>query len=264
MVIENFYFDSFKFQYLNNLPEDFIFNYLVTDRDTDFSLTISFYGVPSRTDCNYRSNVDFVHFMWDAYERYSMKKFAITILPADNALTPLRLNETSLSDTKLLCLQHYRAASDGWRDEFNCDNCVAEFRSDMFHLCDCRMISDCDCNVCRRQPPSLRNICSSIVFRKDSSFRLTPYMTFEEYVYAVELGFALVFQVLPPEFPKVRLWFRYDSFDGKFHRDCPSEGSWHAQISREFSSVEDAILALKDTEQKDTFWCSSCNKGLFS
>jgi len=74
MVIENFYFDTFKFQVLNNFPEDFIYNYLVTDRATDFSITISFYGVPSRTDCNYRSNVECVNFMWDAYERFSIKK----------------------------------------------------------------------------------------------------------------------------------------------------------------------------------------------
>ena len=108
----------------------------------------------------------------------------------------------------------------------------------MFHLCDCRMISGCRYNVCRRQPPSLHNICNSIFFRKDSTFQLTPYTTFKDYVHAVELGSAHVFQFLPPEFPKVRLWFRYDSFDRKFLRDCPGEGSWHAYISREFSSME--------------------------
>ena len=189
--------------------------------------------------------------MWDSYERFSIKKkFAITILPAANASTPLRLNETFLSNSKVLCLQHYRAASDGWKDELNCDECVTQFREDLVYLSDCRLSDDCDCNVCRRQPPSLRNICSSIIFLKDSSFQLTPYTTFEEYVYAVELGAALIFRFLPPEFPQIRLWFRYDSFDRKFNRDCPGEGSWHAQISREFSSIEDAISALKDTEQK--------------
>ena len=48
----------------------------------------------------------------------------------------------------------------------------------------------------------------------------------------------------------LRLWFRYDSFERKFRRNCPGEGSWHAQISREFPSFEDAISALKNTEQK--------------
>ena len=263
MVMEIFYFDSFKFQFLNNLPESYVFNYMVKDFDTDFSIMISFYGVPSRARCNYRSNVDLVHFIWDDFEQFNLNKYAITILPADDASTaPLHLNQTSLSDTKLLCLQHYRAASDGWRDEFKCENCVTEFMSETFHLCKCRTVWDCDCKVCRRQPPSFRNICSSIVFR--SSFQLTPYTTFEQYAYGVENGFALVSQVLPPEFPVIRLFFRYDSFDRKLHRDCPGEGSWHARVSREFRSEQDAILALKNTSQKHTFWCSFCDKGLFS
>ena len=223
---------------------------------------ISFYGVPSRMRCNYRSNVDFVNLIWDDFEHFNLKKFAITILPSDGAPAPLHLNQTSISDTKLLCLQHYGAASDGWRDEFNCDNCVAEFMSETFRLCDCRMVNDCDCKVCRRQPPSLSNICSSIIIRR--GFQLTPYTTFEEYAYGVESGFALVSQVLPPEFPVIRLFFKYDTFDRKLHRNCPDEGSWHAQISRKFRSVESAILALKDTAQKHTFWCSFCDKGLFS
>jgi len=79
---------------------------------------------------------------------------------------------------------------------------------------------------------------------------MTPYTTFEEYVYAVELGAALLFQFLPPEFPQINLRFRYDSFDHKFHPDYPGEGSWHVQISPDFSSFEEAISALKDTEQK--------------
>ena len=90
---------------------------MVKDFDTNFSITISFFGIPSRAPCNYRSNMDLVHFIWDEFERFSLKKRAITILPADSSFAhhaqPQRL---SISDTKLLCLQHYRATSDGWRD----------------------------------------------------------------------------------------------------------------------------------------------------
>ena len=60
MIIEIFYFESFKFQFFNFFPDDIIYNYKVTDRSTDFSIMISFFGIPSITDCNYRSNVDFV------------------------------------------------------------------------------------------------------------------------------------------------------------------------------------------------------------
>ena len=267
MVMEVFYFNSFKFQFLHNLSESFVFNYMIKDFDTGFSIMISFFGIPSRAPCNYRSNVDLVHFIWDEFEVFSLKKRAITILPADPSFPhhsePARLD---ISDTKLLCLQHYRAASDGWRDEYCCDNCVAEFQSETFRLCNCRMVWDCDCKVCRRQPPSLRDMCSSIVFgRAGRSFRLTPHTTFQDYAYGVERGFALVSHILPPKFPVVRLLFRSSSvcFDRKFHRDSPGEGSWHAQASREFRSEEDAILSLKDIAQKNTFWCSFCDKGLF-
>ena len=63
MVIEIFYLDSFKFQFLHTLPESFVFNYMVTDLDNNFSLMISFFGVTSRARCNYRSNVNLVHFI---------------------------------------------------------------------------------------------------------------------------------------------------------------------------------------------------------
>ena len=74
----------------------------------------------------------------------------------------------------------------------------------MVHLSDYRLPDYCKCNVCRKQIPSLRNICPTIDFRKDSRFQVTAYTTFEELyaVYAVELGAALLFQFLPLEYPK--------------------------------------------------------------
>ena len=118
MVIEILYFDSFKYQFLHNLQESFVFSYMVTDFDNSFSVMISFSGVTSHARCNYRSNVNLVHFIWTEFERFSLKKRALPILPADGAApAPQHLSLTSQSDTKLLCLQHYRVASDGWRDE---------------------------------------------------------------------------------------------------------------------------------------------------
>ena len=193
-----------------------------------------------------------------------MKKYAITILPVDKAPRPLRLIDTSLSDARLLRLQYYRASSDGWKDEANCDDCVVQFRQHLGHLSNCRLPENCSCNICRRQPPSLRNIRSAIVFRNDRRFELTVNTTFGEYVYAVELGAARLGQLLPPEFPTIRLWFRYDSFDRKFHRNCPGEGSWHDQISRDFTPIADVISALIDKEQKIHFDVLSVTKVSFS
>ena len=224
IIIEVFYIDSLKFQLFNFFPEDIIYVYKVTNRTNDFSIIMSFFGIRSIVNCIYRCNVDFVHFVWNAYERFSMKKYAITILPVHNAPTRLRLIDTSLSNNRLLCLQYYRAASDGWKDEANCDDCVVQLRQDLVHLSNCRLPDNCSCNICRKQPPSLRNICSTIVFRNERFFELTTNTTFEEYVYAVELGAARLGQLLPPEYPKIRLLFRYDSFDREFHLIVPGKG----------------------------------------
>jgi hypothetical protein len=42
----NFLFRFVYFQFLHNLLDSYVFNYLVTDFGTDFSLMISFYGFP--------------------------------------------------------------------------------------------------------------------------------------------------------------------------------------------------------------------------
>ena len=54
------------------------------------------------------------------------------------------------------------------------------------------------------------------------------------------------------------------SFEFKFHRNYPGEESRHGQISWNFKDISNAILALYDESQKDTFWCKICNRDIFS
>ena len=148
-------------------------------------------------------------------------------------------------------------------DRKNCDLCIARNRQTMRILATCRLPeSACSC-VVQTPAPSLRDICSDIYFRNMQNFELTAFKTFEQYVSAVNSERVHFEQLLPPEFSSIRIWFRYDSFEIKFHRHCPGEGSWHGQISRTFDVISDAILALSDENQKDTFWCKTCNRGLF-
>jgi hypothetical protein len=44
-------------------------------------------------------------------------------------------------------------------------------------------------------------------------FELTPDTTYEQYVYANELKAMDLDNLLPPEFPEVWIWFRYDHPD---------------------------------------------------
>ena len=86
----------------------------------------TFFGIDADSRCDYRSNVDFAHFIWQTFDRFSICRYAITIFPTDDdATNPPTGFGASLSDTKLLFLKYYRATSDGWRDGMECDECAA-------------------------------------------------------------------------------------------------------------------------------------------
>ena len=121
--------------------------------------------------------------------------------------------------------------------------------------------SNCSCIMCKRQPPSLRNMVRHIF--GTLNFELTVFTTFEQYVSVVNSDQVHFEQLLPPEFPLIRIRYFYKSFEFKFHRNCPGEASRHGRISLNFKDISDAVLALSDESKKDTFWCKTCNRGLF-
>jgi len=78
-----------------------------------FSTIYCFIGIDTASRCDYRSNVDFVHFIWDNFEQFSTRKFAIIILPSENVAAPLNLTSALPASTKLVYLTYYMALSDG-------------------------------------------------------------------------------------------------------------------------------------------------------
>ena len=106
ILIPHFQLGSFQFQ-LFHVLDDFGSYHMRCD---DFEITVKFYGVDADDSlfCDFRSNVDFVHFVWENYDKFPIQKFAITILPQDNAPVPF-----CLEDTRMLYLKHYRALGDG-------------------------------------------------------------------------------------------------------------------------------------------------------
>jgi len=104
-LIQNFNIGSFQFDRMHMVNDSCIYRV----RNENFCMLMFFYGVDTDSRCNYRSKGDFVHFIWDHFERFAIRKFAITILPSDSATTP-----SGLSDNRLLYLRNYIAASDGW------------------------------------------------------------------------------------------------------------------------------------------------------
>lgn len=158
-TIQNFSIKAFGFTLMQSVPEEDIFIYHVTNGY--FCMLIFFLGMDTSYGCDYRSSVDFVHLIRENLEQFSIKKYAITLLPSEDAPTPPRLPYASPTDTRLLCLKYYRAASDGRRDSGSCDKCVNDYRLSLQPLSGCHQPYPCNCIICRWQPPSLRVLCSN-------------------------------------------------------------------------------------------------------
>jgi len=94
-VIQHFIIGFFNFELLHR-HHDICINRV---RLGHFNAIIKFLGIDANTCCDYRSNVDFVHFIWDNSERVSIRRFAITILPSHNIAAPLNLSSALPSNT---------------------------------------------------------------------------------------------------------------------------------------------------------------------
>jgi hypothetical protein len=144
-------------------------------------------------------------------------------------------------NSRLVCLRHYRAASDGWTFTSGCGTCSASFQDVVRHLVGCVAPAEpCSCNVCSRQPPSLLDMVSrtalTLTINVDR-FRLRRNVTLSEYVYAVDSGRVRVDRVLPPEYPDITVRFRYRICSHEaFHPYCAPSLPWHASATRTYDS----------------------------
>ena len=146
-----------------------------------------FFGVSTTKDCGPESNLDLVQFCWDYAERFSSIKYAIMILPKFCFKLPF-----GISLIKTICIQYYRARSDGWKDKVNCITCTSQYKATLKPLVHCPIPAACRCNICLRQPPSLHDAASHVLFRHvyniQHLLRFGSSTTFNEYVYAYVRG----------------------------------------------------------------------------
>jgi len=172
-----------------------------------------------------------VNFICDRFERFSVRKFAITLLRKDSSWTPPHLFHTLLEDTRLY-LRYCRADSDDWwKDRKNCDECIYRNRLTFIALSSYRQSeNNCSCIKCKRQPPSLRDLNSDAYFRDIRDFDFNVNTTFNQYVNAVDSDLVHTNQVRPPGRQTIQVNFKFDNFQNRFHLNCPGEGSWHGQI----------------------------------
>jgi hypothetical protein len=256
-LIENFYLNDFYFQLLDYNPDSDIFVYRVSADDFNISLIII--GVDTVSPCGPRSNVDFVHFIWQNFERFAFKKYSITLVPPSI--------DDGVNDPTLSFLKYYRAESEGWKDTAQCGVCLLEYKRAIQPCTDCVRTPDCTCNICRRQPPSLFALSARVVFNyvfNIERFELTADTTYDQYVYAVRSNRVHSSKLLPPEYPIIRMFFLFSQHlpQNQHHYHCPGRGTWNGAYLYKFGSPEDAISNL--VALKDTLWCNFCEKPLFS
>jgi hypothetical protein len=148
-LIVNFYLNDFFFELLDSKPESDIFVYRVST--SDFNISLIIIGIDTISPYGSRSNVDFVLFIWQNFERFAFKKYSITLVP-------------STDDPTLSFLKYYRAESEGWKDTTQCRMCLVEYKQAIQPCTYCVMASNCSCNICRRQPPSLFALSARVLF----------------------------------------------------------------------------------------------------
>ena len=148
----------------------------------------------------------------------------------------------------------------------NCTPCTRQYQAALRPMINCQLPAACRCNVCLRQPPSLRDAASHVLFRHvytiRHSFHLGPNTTFNEYVYAVRSRRVNWERLLPPEFPNIRIRCASDTGHTRYHHvTCPGHGVWNVVMMTRFRTREGAIRVLSSWVNR--FWCSHCSRGLF-
>ena len=128
----------------------------------------------------------------------------------------------------------------------------------------CQRPNDCICSICRRQPPSLLASASHTLFHM--VLELHRFAFAKETTYGQNMALRSqrvpLQQLLPPDFPNIRLRFRCAAFSKKLHSHCPGPDIWwDVKMKRTFRSQSEAIRSL--VLLKDLFWCRHCTKGLF-
>ena len=173
--LDNFYIHGFLFVFLEADDEEDIFYYDISCGE--FNMTFALAKIETTGTCNPSSNLDFVHFIWTNYERFTFGKYCLTFIPRDEPDLP-----------RMVCLKHHRAESEWWRNDIHCPVCVTRFQTNLRRLANCQRPNNYPCFICLRQPPSLLASASHTLFLmvpELNRFSLTYETTYDQYYMAL-------------------------------------------------------------------------------
>jgi len=101
--------------------------------------------------CGPRSCINFSEFIWENIKIFTFLNYSIICVSHD--------------PPTILHLQHYRSTSYGWSTHKLCETCLGCCRTSAKKFVgNFTFPGSCNCNVCLRQRPTLRNLASNAVF----------------------------------------------------------------------------------------------------
>ena len=209
--------------------------------------------------CGSASNINFTEFLWDNTVVFSFQKYGIVAVPLDSP--------------RILYLQHHGAESSGWTQSSLCQRCARHYQPQTYPFlpqCTASASSSCKCNVCVRQPPSLRSLASYTVFHITenlSEFTLTADTLYDNYIHAVQSNLVPEDRLIPFTFPHLRCAFARglrSSTRRRFHKTCvdPTLFPWFTHTGEYCNSKAEVIERLRECRHE--YWCDVCNKPLFA
>jgi len=176
-----------------------------------------------------------------------------------------------LDSPKILYLRHHGAESSGWTQSSLCQRCARYYqpRTNPF-LPQCTASSSCKCNVCVRQPSSVRSLASYAVFHITTNipeFTLTSDTLYNNYIHGVRSNLVPEDRLIPFTFPQLRCAFAWGmgcSTRRRFHKTCvdPALFPWYTHTGEYCDSKAEVIARL--CNDRHEYWCDVCNKPLFA
>jgi hypothetical protein len=157
------------------------------------------------------------------------RQHAITILP-----------DAVCAEIRLLCLRYYAVPSVGWSHGSGCAICRDTTRQQIRHLTGCLAPAEsCRCNICVRQPPSLKALAFHAHFTLVLNiewFKLTRHVTYSvSWRLRRQLGH--YWACATPEFPSITIMHTFTyCLSRPSHATCSPGQSWIVAATRTFDS----------------------------
>ena len=225
-------------------------------------LTFHLVLVDAAVNCSPRASLNFVEFTWDNIKTFAFIKYAIVCIPLE---TP-----------KILFLRNYRAANDRWRTFNLCAACCSDSMPTIHQFVNnCAFPpsyfnypNSCKCNICLRQPPTLRDFASHFVFHLTfnlSEFQLTARTLYHHYLHAANSHLVPEHQLIP----HTGICFRSATLItlcervNRFHEYCIPDRDvlWRSFDNEHCASYEEVIATL--CYDRNRWWCAFCDGPLF-